>query len=51
MRAENGQRMFGFFEGENWYVGEDMQAIQSKYDLLVKNRLNQQKIRNLNPRA
>jgi len=43
--------MFGYFEGENWFAGEDMSGIHTKYDLLVKNRLNQQQIRNLSPRV
>ncbi|EAR85908.2 hypothetical protein TTHERM_01060780 (macronuclear) [Tetrahymena thermophila SB210] len=45
------KKVYGYFEGENWYVGEDQCSIQIKYDLLIKNRLNQQQIGNLSQRT
>ncbi|KAL4450444.1 hypothetical protein ABPG74_019342, partial [Tetrahymena malaccensis] len=45
------KKVYGYFEGENWYVGEDQCSIQFKYDLLIKNRLNQQQIGNLSQRT
>ncbi|KAL4486416.1 hypothetical protein ABPG72_007202 [Tetrahymena utriculariae] len=55
-RAKNEQqfeqkKVYGYFEGENWYVGEDQCSIQIKYDLLIKNKLNQQQIGNLSQRT
>ena len=49
--SSSSSKVFGYFEGEDWFVGNDMSGIQTKYDLLVKNRLNQQRIRNLSPRV